>query len=243
MVLQPIIFVHIPKTGGSTIHKNLAGQLCLRTFHDREPNPLSSRLSKKNLRALLRPTHPPADAEYIYGHFPANKHRRRYPNARYATWFRHPVERLVSHYYFWLRKPDYNNTTCMTLIKKRLGLVQFAALAKMRNVHRRFLDGRLPDDFDFVGIVEHYAPSLALFKTLFFAEAPLEFPADNVNPLKKLGAYYPLDPSDRAAIESYNRADLALYERARACFHRLCSHHLGVRVTRMAREDLGGDVA
>jgi hypothetical protein len=149
----------------------------------------------------------------VHGHFVATKYWRRYPAARFMAWFREPVERLLSHYHYWLREPDLENATCRRLHDEELSLEAFAAIPEMRDVHKRFL-GKVPvDALAFVGITERYDESIELFRSAFFAEREIDAAQRNVNPERE-GERYEIDPAVRQALAALNRADLELHERA-----------------------------
>jgi hypothetical protein len=215
-----IVSVHIPKTGGVTFREALAaaagGQLVL----DYDDRPLAPRSLVRSLRERLRRVELPPGTRAVHGHFVASKYGRRYPDARFVTWFRDPVERLASHYYYWLREPDPKNPTCRRLHDERLGLDRFAALPEMRNVHARFLGGVPVERFAFVGLTECFDEGMALFERLFGLAAPPGPARRNANPERR-GERYELAPGIREAVARANAADVALYARARARFEAL----------------------
>ncbi|HEX2484036.1 MAG TPA: hypothetical protein VHQ66_01975 [Myxococcota bacterium] len=217
---EPIVSVHIPKTGGVTFREALAAAAGGRVVLDYDDRPLAPRSFARALRERLRRVELPPDARAVHGHFVASKYRRRYPNARFVTWFRDPVERLASHYYYWLREPDPKNATCRRLLEERLDIVAFGALPEMRDVHARFLGAVPVEDFAFVGLTEAFDEGMALFQRLFGLATPPTSPRRNANPERR-GERYDLAPDVRAALERIHAADVALYARARARFEAL----------------------
>lgn len=210
-----IVSIHVPKTGGVTFREALAAAAGGRLVLDYDDRPLAPRSFARALRERLRRVELPADTRAVHGHFVASKYRRRYRDARFVTWFRDPVERLASHYYYWLREPDPKNATCRRLLQEQLTLEQFSALPEMRDVHLRFLGGVPVEDFAFVGLTEAFDEGMALFERLFGIAAPAEAPRRNANPERR-GERYELAPDVREAVARSNAADLALYARARA---------------------------
>ena len=195
-----IVSIHVPKTGGETfrdILEELTEGHLQRDYGDRPLAPMSVR---QRLRlATARPHLEPA-TRAVHGHFIATKYWRRYPDARYMAWFREPVERLASHYYYWKRKPDRKNPTCERLIEEDLSLEAFAALPEMRDVQARFLGEVPPERLAFVGITERYDESIDLFRRAFYPDLPATAERTNANP-ERGGDGYDLDPSVRAIIE------------------------------------------
>ena len=216
-----IVSVHIPKTGGVTFREALAelagGHLVL----DYEDRPLAPRSFGRSLRERIRraPELPPG-TRVVHGHFVATKYRRRHPDARLVTWFRDPIERLASHYYYWLREPDPKNPTCRRLLEEHLDLEEFAALTEMRDVHARFLGGVPVEAFAFVGLTEAFEEGMGLFQRLFGLVRPVEPARRNANP-ERAGERYALPAGAREALAALNRRDLPLYERARARYEAL----------------------
>jgi hypothetical protein len=219
-VSELIVSVHVPKTGGVAFREALAslaeGQLVL----DYDDRPLAPRSLARAVRERLRRVELPPGTRVVHGHFVASKYARRYPGARLVTWCRDPIERLASHYHYWLREPDPKNPTCRRLLEGRLDLEQFAALPEMRDVHARFLGGVPVERFAFVGLTEAFDEGMALFQRIFGLERPLEALRRNVNP-ERTGERYDLPARTRDALAALNRRDLELYARARARYERL----------------------
>jgi hypothetical protein len=57
-------------------------------------------------------------------------------------WFRDPVERLLSHYYYWQHAADMEHPNCRRLHEEGMSAAEFAAIPELRNVFTRFLDGQ-----------------------------------------------------------------------------------------------------
>ena len=209
----PIVSVHVPKTGGVSFREVLAELAGEHIVFDYDDRPLAPAGAWTRLRRrLARPTLPPG-TRVVHGHFVASKYRALLPTARFVTWFRDPVERLASHYHYWLREPDPENATCRKLLDEKLSLPAFAALPEMRDVHARFLGGIPVERFAFVGLTEHYDEAMALFARLFGIERPLAAGRANTNP-ERTGDRYDLAPELRRELASLNRADVLLHEQA-----------------------------
>lgn len=160
----------------------------------------------------------------IHGHIAPRKYRKTCPNAIYVTFFRHPVQQAISHYYYWLRTPDegLHDEYKRALIEQQLDLKKFVCRQfnkrKMRATCSR-LDLR---NFDFVGITEFYDASLSLLKARYLPELPNEPAAENVNPSKKMGSDYEVDEKTLAFITSYLSPLIDHYEKAIAHFRAEC---------------------
>jgi hypothetical protein len=215
-----IVSVHIPKTGGVTFREVLAELAAGRMVQDYADQPLAPRPYWRRLRDRLRHVELPPGTRVVHGHFVAAKYWRAYPEARYVAWFREPIERLASHYHYWLREPDLTHPLCRRVIEEKMSLETFAALPEMRDVHVRFLGGVPVERFAFVGLTERFAEGMELFRRLFCPERAIAAERRNANP-ERGDAGYELAPATRRALADKNRADLALYARAQDRYEEL----------------------
>ena len=215
-----IVSIHIPKTGGVSFREVLAELAEGHLVQDYADRPLAPASLGRRLRERLRRVRLPPGTRVVHGHFIASKYWSRHPDARFVTWLREPIERLVSHYHYWLREPDPENPTCRRLLEERLTLGEFAALPELRDVQARFLSGLPIEAFAFVGLTERYEEGMELFGRLFGLEPGVQAARRNTNPERK-GERYELEPGLRSSLEALNRADLALYARARARYEGL----------------------
>jgi hypothetical protein len=214
-----IVSVHIPKTAGSSFKDLLIRHLgqervCLRYGQ----TPL-------RYRAEARPV-PPLDLDLgpncavVHGHFVADRLILPPGGAppRYVVWLRHPVERLISHYFFWKRQPYLDQPLCRRMHEQELSVEAFAALDGMRDLQRFFLGGLPPDRFAFVGVTERFAASIDRFNATFGTDLHRSLTA-NVNPDKPAPDYRAM-VGERAynAIAELNAADMAVYQWALASY-------------------------
>jgi len=205
-----LISVHIPKCAGTSFRH------ILHAVHgDRLWTNCGGIFTRAQAQAELIPPH----TACIHGHFLADAFDDIVPRRQLVTWVRHPVERVVSNYYHFLRSPDMRDDCCRRLFKERLSLRQFAELDWMRNEATRYLAGKSPDEFAFVGIAEKFGESLAVFAKTFGWSLPQPAPRDNANP-NRVGAHYDLRPEDHGHILELNGADLAWYDAAVGEFDR-----------------------
>lgn len=187
MAPTPMVSVHVPKTAGSsftlTLHQVFGNRLWL--DHG-------------------APADPPSWATCVHGHARAADRLRQYPDAPLVGWVRDPVERLLSQWRYWMRRPDPGNEVCRQLHDERLGPVELAEL--MPDVQAMMLGDDL-DAYDFVGIVERAELSMTAFRQLM--DAPGAFlPHINVTPDQDVG------DADRRAIAERSPRDLDLYRQA-----------------------------
>jgi Sulfotransferase family len=218
-----MISMHIPKTAGTSFASHLIAihgeDICFDYgsqygFVDIYPPTLAMRAfrlanhwrDRVRFRMQLKPTD-----RCIHGHFQAQKYRPQFANARFVTWLRDPVERVISQYLHWQRRPDRGHTISRLLHERQLTLVQFAELDVVRNLQSRYFGDMRLDDFWFVGVQERYDDELAAFYAkLDLAPRPIH--ARNVNPEKQTGKGYDVSPADRARLEALNELDRRLYD-------------------------------
>lgn len=213
-----IISVHIPKTAGATLRASLSQAFGDRAYFDyvnnvTDPQPASLRTRAVLAMARLRHPFRPNDIELIHGHFKARKYDHLYPDATKVTFMRDPVERVVSHYRYWLRHPVPTHSVCRRLHDENWTLRDFARHPSSRNTQSVFFDGLDVSDFAFVGLQERFDACLPMFFEAI-GMPPMTIPPRNVNEAKDVADRYPLEPELREEIEALNALDRALYDQA-----------------------------
>jgi hypothetical protein len=199
-----LISVHVPKCAGTSFRLLIDKLYGNGVWHN-----YGIIFSKESAKADAIPT----GTQIIHGHFLADAFDEILPTRRYLTWVRHPVERVVSNYYHFLRSPDMRDDCCRQLHEGKLNMRQFSDLDWMQNEISRYLAGKAFDEFEFVGVSEEFEESMRLFCATFGFAGFKEFPRANTNP-ERMGGNYALSGDDFAYIADRNRADLAFYEEA-----------------------------
>ncbi|HIK10103.1 MAG TPA: sulfotransferase family 2 domain-containing protein [Oscillatoriaceae cyanobacterium M33_DOE_052] len=100
---NPLIFVHIPKAAGTTLHQIIERQY---------PKHLTCTLDGTNPEAAIEQFKQLPEAQrmkikVLKGHMPFGLHQFLSEPCTYITMLRDPVERVISHYYYVLRKPNH----------------------------------------------------------------------------------------------------------------------------------------
>ncbi len=199
-----LVSIHVPKCAGTSFRHIL---------RDVYGDALWLNYGTIFVRSQARASLIPAGTRCIHGHFFADAFDDVLPKRRLITWLRHPVERVVSNYYHFLRSPDMRDDCCRALYERKLTLLQFAELDWMRNEATRYLTGKRLTDFAFVGIAERFEESLEVFGSQFGWTNPVSARRDNTNP-ERTTDRYPLSAHDYHRIAALNAADLVMYEHA-----------------------------
>jgi hypothetical protein len=222
-----LVSVHIPKAAGLSFQKHLTHLFGKRVIwdygHTDRPDYKPEKITP-HILAQLRTN----KTTVIHGHLFLSKYHH-IPGLQRAMWFRDPVQRLLSHYYYWLRAPDMDHPNCAALHERGLSVAGFAELPELRNVFTRFLDGETVNELDWVGLVEDYQASVDLFYAMYaVGRDPRELTAhQNKNTARGDKTHYNLDEISVEAIEKLNSKDMELYALAKLKFKELVERYGG----------------
>lgn len=227
--VRKIIFAHQGKCGGSTLVAALKRSYGTENvYHDTDQNKrwakhatyrflaecFESRLWYRNL----------ASYRVIYGHFRPQKYRKAFPDALFITFYRNPVQQLVSLYYYWLRSPVTGilHPNRKVLLERKLSLEEFAVLVTHpKRIEKIVSDFRL-EYFHCIGITEAFDTSLKLLQKKFLPDLLLEVDTQNTNPAKTVGQNYEIDSDTYEHIRHRVAPRMKLYEAAVERFRKEC---------------------
>jgi hypothetical protein len=169
-----IVSVHVPKTGGTSLTKQIeqgAFGSWLLDYDDRPRAPGLPARARRGISRVAVRLRAGTLRRYgiIHGHFPADKYR---PVAdAFMIFLRDPVERLVSHYCYWRDVASKNPATVRNnplVGEVAAGRMDLVALAWwQRDYYRTFVGGLEIADFDVVGLTEEYDAGIALINRRF----------------------------------------------------------------------------
>lgn len=220
-----LISVHIPKTAGGTfwqlLHRSYGAEHVQYQDADRITDPasiynLDPQMWRRDVDTTIAGLSD--QVKVIHGHFPAIKFWGRFPGAKLITWLRHPVSRVISHYYFWknLSPEDSGHTLHKYMLEQDLDLVEFAALHFIRNfITDHYLRDFQLTSFDFIGIQEHFSTDLVHLGDILGKELCLNSGRNrnvNIEPgYRNKQEEILADTETIRCLEDLNRKDLELY--------------------------------
>jgi len=143
----------------------------------------------------------------VHGHFPVIRYADDFPDARVIGWLRHPVERIISYYFYWKKSPPHGNASHELFVEEDMSLLEFAEFEPIRNeVFGTYLKDFAASRFFFLGIMERYEEDLERLAKLMNWSLP-ELPKVNVNRLK-----LDVDDQTRHEISRIYQEEIDLYE-------------------------------
>ena len=199
-----ILFVHVPKTAGTTIRKmllNIYGQESIMLDYKRQP-----------VEEVLTTLNEESNLKVIYGHFHVKKYHDFFPDAKRIVWLREPIKRLISHYNYWAR--TLNKKKFRSLEQEKKQLLHFAKNPVNRNLINTYV-GNL-NNFWFVGIQEFFEEDLAELKhKLGWDDCEiLEANKNKSQNYKRLVQSVMDDSTLKQQLINLNKKDVELYQTA-----------------------------
>ena len=223
-----LIYVHIPKTAGTTLYSILKRNLERdRIFFAHTAADLASLPAEERVRLQL-----------IRGHFPYGIHRCLSQPVEYITILRDPIERTISNYYYVLRSPDHHLHE--RVVSQKMGLKEYILECpnkQLDNGQARMISGdgfqapfgkcgrelleqakhNLQNSFSVVGLTERFDETVLLMARRFGWKRTHYV---RRNATEKRLPREQLDPEILEAVKAINALDLELYAFAKTLFER-----------------------
>lgn len=217
-VLRPIVFLHIPKTGGTSLAAALK-----RNFRPEQV------VGTSDLAAVGGTDGP----GLVHGHFLFDAEQIDRLGGTPVTVLRHPVDRVISLYYYWRRDPGYSRHEELL----NMSLRDFAALPhpeggtcqanddqvrRLSGVNFGFMEGTEAEFRLALRNLKRFRVGLfddletfwrGLARDFGLEDSPL--PYENVTVDRPTADE--LDVKTRTTIKAHNRLDMALYGYVRRC--------------------------
>lgn len=232
---EALIFLHIPKSAGTTVNRLIEGEYPL--FQIFSVDPVFAKWSRRHLRSL-----PPERLKrfrVFKGHMPFGLHKKLPQPATYFAVFRDPINRVISAFYFghtYLLHPNY-----WKFRRLKWQLEDFVRNSRRDNVQTKMVAGaayekpctpeifeqakqNLLQHFSVVGLSERFEDSLALMKLRYGwkLEAYSSFNITRKRPRKRELPQATLD-----LIAEKNSFDIALYRLASELFQEALEQNAG----------------
>ncbi|HSH04060.1 MAG TPA: sulfotransferase family 2 domain-containing protein [Anaerolineae bacterium] len=223
MKTKHVIFLHIPKTAGTTLHTILDRQYAPETIHSFDGDAHGSTKAFKALPAERRDK-----IALLRGHMAYGLHEFFAGETTYFTVLRDPVKRVISEYNYILRTPPHYLYDFVTENKLDLrGTLDSGEALMMNDACVRLLSGVWGDvgymectpdmlavakkrlDEMIVGLTERFDETVCLLRNELGWEAPITYERKNVT--RSGVAKEGLDRETLATIEKANQLDMALY--------------------------------
>jgi Galactose-3-O-sulfotransferase len=234
--LDTIIFVHLPKCGGTTLNRLIEWEYPITQVYSIDPS-----FFKWSYRKLLAASPARlARMRVIQGHMPFGVHRILTQKATYVTVFRDPIDRGISEYYYALSRVVHPQNRMM----KKLSLEEYIRMTPYANVQTKLVAGQDPGydflggectgetlalakenlskSFSLVGLTERFEETLALAKILFGWKIR-NYGHFNVTSARPRKEDVPAEIHD--VIKDRYSYDIQLYEYATGLFDKLVSTH------------------
>lgn len=150
-----IISIHTPKAGGTStlaLWKQAFGEnQVLMDYDDPPANPCADFIIDPLGWAKQRPEELPSHIKVVHGHFKPGKYDL-LKNAFRFTMLRHPVDNLISIYFYWKKIPPQPNAVHQYFLKNHLDIAGLARLPIMRNLYSdTYFGGWDMGRLDFIG--------------------------------------------------------------------------------------------
>lgn len=227
-----LIFLHIPKTAGSTFHFLLNTRYKESETH----NVFGSRYSEPEIKAFIdQDVDEKKHLRLLKGHMPYGLHSYlpQPESAKYISVLRDPVERVISQYYY--IKKNVKNPLHEAVHVKKMSIEDFVSSGisiGMNNGHCRFLNGDLDqypfnsddrellesakrhidENFLWLGVTERFDESVYLLYKLIGWDKPPYYIKENVSKVRKSREQFTAEQVD--IIKEFNQFDIELYDLA-----------------------------
>ncbi len=229
---KTLIFLHLPKTAGSTLHKIIEREYKSKSIYSLDNFKTKEAVEEfKSLPEVQR-----SEIQVLKGHMRFGLHEYLPQPSSYITILREPVDRVISHYYYVLRKPNHH--LYEQVKSKNMSLKDYVSSGitkELDNSQARLLSSiaadipfgecspdvlesakrNLEEHFAVIGLADKFDETLILLKRAFNWRTPFYIKANITKnrPLKEDISQETLD-----IIKNYNELDIELFNYAKQKF-------------------------
>lgn len=206
--MKKIVSMHIPKTAGTTFYEYLKVnyenniKLIYTKPIVKRCNNIDNEINKINLNGFNEKV---IHGHFIYDEVEINK------DDYCLTWLRDPVERVVSHYYYFKYKPthDYIHPIEYKIKEENLSLLEFINIKCMQNLQSYYFGVTNIEKFNFIGIVEKFDESLEFLES----DLKIQFAQKRIMKARVNSKKEEVSNELKALIQELNQEDYILYNK------------------------------
>jgi hypothetical protein len=190
-----IIFVHIPKTAGTSLAHAFDASCHRRMLYDYDPGYANVVMRPGEEDLILRHKEFILNKfDYIHGHFYLSKYKKVFADQKFATCFREPVERIISqfkHVYFMERASRVGKD----IASGKMTIVDFAWQPNIHNAQWIHMDGHSLDDLDFFFLTNALPHGIKVFNRIMSTNVRVPLRINTAEQRLQLAGLAPNNPS------------------------------------------------
>lgn len=150
-----LVSVHVPKCAGTSFRLALEAVFGRDGVYRDYGPPVSNPECYRGDPQLL------ADKQVVHGHFHIRKYNWLGSSVQRVTFIRDPLQRLISHYFFWQTFEEPLDKLHQRFLETRMTILEFADVRRIANYcTEKFISDVDVPLLDFVGFHETYAEDL-----------------------------------------------------------------------------------
>ena len=216
---EQYLFMHIPKTGGTTFRKMLTTHFPEGSYYPSKEDLLANRGKYYTQKELITEQTHFLKKPLIVGHFNIELVKHLLPNVKVISFFRNPMDRILSHVKHIIRHdPEFIGANPNEVIHRKIKNICLTQSLRMGFIPKKknFEDVKYNiDQLDFVGITEFFDESIELINRQFnWLLEPCNIENRNEEPI-----YPMLSLETKALISSYMGKELHTYNCALKIFN------------------------
>lgn len=218
-----LIFMHLPKCGGTTFHTILNRMYLPEEIFDIK---VINNIKLNTDDFISLSTKEKEQIKLLKGHLEFGLHKYFKENTEYITFLRNPIERIISYYYYVKRRPNHRLYK-FDLFKEDMSIYDFVTKINEQDINNgeiRFISGindseefmlekaleNIEKHFSFVGTIEKFNESLIILQRMYGWSTPY-YKIENKTSNRP--SHIDLDKKTISAIEHFNAGDILLYQK------------------------------